>query len=342
MSDHIGHGGVALDSVTVKDMVNAVLRTAPTRIEQIKVFPGRVDAKWYLNDRATLKDLYFYTADEPRIIGWPGQVDHINIEFVTPCPGEEICNGVLIYRYGVDGSQGKEVLCPYHALRYDPLPEPTVSISEALRRAQEGRSALLQEAGVPLFYENYSIENWPGSDIAARTMAHGLGSGGGPMSPITLFYGNVGVGKTSLAVGLLRARVLGLGDTGLYSTVDDYLASLRPGLDMDEVMLGRIKRAKVVLLDDLGGSRLTEWGADQIDKLLVFRNAHKLHTILTTAVRSPQLHDRLDKHWDDQMSRLPTLEELTSPDIVNHLVDGNMCAIIQVGGTDLRRGRKNG
>lgn len=103
-----------------------------------------------------------------------------------------------------------------------------------------------------------------------------------------LFIGPVGVGKSHAATALFRDCVARSRDGGSWLDVSELLDSIRRAIDHgprsapEEASYSR----GVLLLDDLGAERGTEWTRDCISRLLRYRHRHSLATIVTSNARS--------------------------------------------------------
>jgi DNA replication protein DnaC len=102
-----------------------------------------------------------------------------------------------------------------------------------------------------------------------------------------LFVGSVGVGKTHLAVGILRALVR---DKGIHCLFCDYRELLKSiqnsynaSVQATEVEILRpVFDAEVLVLDELGAVRSTEWVFDTVNYILNSRYNGNRTTIITT------------------------------------------------------------
>lgn len=112
-------------------------------------------------------------------------------------------------------------------------------------------------------------------------------------APWPLLAGPVGRGKTYLAYGLLRRLATsGQPITWQAGTASDFYAELRPrDKHNPEAVMATWRRADVVLLDDLGAAKLTEWAEEQTLRLINHRDENARTTILTTNVEPRQLKD---------------------------------------------------
>ena len=82
------------------------------------------------------------------------------------------------------------------------------------------------------------------------------------------FCGDVGVGKTHLAVAVMNELIAKKRVPALFVAVPELLDNMRgayndPGRDIDEWM-DSVKNAELLLLDDLGAERANEWVRERI------------------------------------------------------------------------------
>jgi DNA replication protein DnaC len=102
-----------------------------------------------------------------------------------------------------------------------------------------------------------------------------------------MFVGLAGLGKTYLAVGVLRALIDEKGCQGLFCDYGDLLKQIQnsynPRSETTEFELLRpVIEAEVLVLDDLGSTKPTAWVFDTVAQILNSRYNHKRTTIITT------------------------------------------------------------
>jgi DNA replication protein DnaC len=102
-----------------------------------------------------------------------------------------------------------------------------------------------------------------------------------------LFVGSVGVGKTHLAVGILKALIRDKEVPCLFCDYRDLLKSIQnsynssvPATEMQ--ILRPVFDAEVLVLDELGAVRSTEWVFDTVNYILNSRYNDNKTTIITT------------------------------------------------------------
>jgi DNA replication protein DnaC len=111
------------------------------------------------------------------------------------------------------------------------------------------------------------------------------------------FCGDVGTGKTHLAVAVMNELMSKRRVPSLFVTVPELLDNLRgayndPGRNLDEWMAA-VKNADLLLLDDLGSERVTEWVQERLFVVVNHRYREVLPTIFTSNVGPKDLAAQL-------------------------------------------------
>lgn len=169
--------------------------------------------------------------------------------------------------------------------------------AEACSCKAASRSARLrQAAGIPPNYERAALENFqiPQDNPIAK---QGLGTvlmqvrsylREFPASerPGLLLAGDTGTGKTHLAVAVLKA-LIDRGHEGLFFDYQELLNRIRAGFDpasgsSDREAYRAALDAEILLLDDLGSHRVTDWVEDTVTSIVTYRCNHRKVLIATT------------------------------------------------------------
>jgi DNA replication protein DnaC len=145
--------------------------------------------------------------------------------------------------------------------------------------------------GVPYLFETYPAEGDQAALARARAYADAdTGS--------LFLWGRVRTGKTSLAASIAHERIL-RGDDVLFVTVPDLLEQLRRSFDHEEGELSTgqitdlVKQATLVVLDDIGAEKVSEWVADVLYRLINHRQSLHLRTVYTSNKSLVELEARL-------------------------------------------------
>ena len=102
-----------------------------------------------------------------------------------------------------------------------------------------------------------------------------------------LFYGLSGVGKTHLAVGILKAVIRHKGARGFFFETRDLLKRIRDtyNASVDETemdILRPVLEADLLVLDDLGAERTSEWVQETLGLVVNTRYNNRRPTIFTS------------------------------------------------------------
>jgi len=172
-----------------------------------------------------------------------------------------------------------------------------LSGAEPCKCAEEARAEALQEnSGIPPNYVRATLDNFqiPQDNPVART---GLGTVlmqvrsfvrefPNPDRPGLLLAGDTGTGKTHLAVAALKA-IIDKGHEGIFFDYQNLLDRIRSSYDKssgsaDKETFRSALDAEVLLLDDLGSHRVTDWVEDTVTSIVTYRCNHRKPLIATT------------------------------------------------------------
>ena len=109
-----------------------------------------------------------------------------------------------------------------------------------------------------------------------------------------LITGTCGTGKTHLAVAILHA-ILDSGCPGLFCTVPDLLTEIRKSYkeDYDSKKIKNVMNARLLILDDLGAEKTTDWVQEQLYLIINHRYEYELSTIITSNLDIGQLAQKI-------------------------------------------------
>jgi DNA replication protein DnaC len=171
--------------------------------------------------------------------------------------------------------------------------------------------------------------------------------------------GGCGVGKTHLAVAALR-NLIERGHTGLFYDYRELLkqiqASYNPASQTAEAdVLDPVLRVEVLLLDDLGASKPSDWALETVGHILNTRYNEKRVTLITTnyldgadSNGAGAAHGQSkDLPLQGRTLRMPSGQAVASPRVEDTLADRigarirsrlyEMCRTLEVGAPDYRK-----
>jgi DNA replication protein DnaC len=165
-------------------------------------------------------------------------------------------------------------------------------------RAQGRAERRLGRSQIPPLYTNASFDNFtvPGVEnptarrelttvlLAVKRFASDFPHDKGPQG--LLLLGEVGCGKTHLAVAALR-QIIAKGFDGLFYSYQQLLDDIHKGYNSASASSDRdayrtAMEAEVLLLDDIAAQRAHDWVEDTINSIITYRCDHRLPIITTT------------------------------------------------------------
>src|SRR5579862_4544835 len=202
--------------------------------------------------------------------------------------------------------------------------------------------ALLTAARIPKRYEHCELSNFefdgPHRNLASARMAACKFVEEYPLENTgLLLIGSIGVGKTHLAVGIIKELILSKGIACLFYDYRELLKQIQNSYN-DSVkateleVLRPVFETEVLVLDELGAVKPTEWVWDTVSLILNTRYNDNRTTIITTnfedeaaglamgprgAARSETLGDRIGERMRSRLHE--------------------MCRIVKMEGADFRQ-----
>ncbi len=152
--------------------------------------------------------------------------------------------------------------------------------------------------------------------------------------------GPPGVGKTHLAVGILKKIYREKGIKGLFFDTKDLIYKLKSLMDEGKTnrAIKAILNRPLIVLDDLGSERLSEWQRELISYIISYRYNELKSTIITTnfSLSGEEKKDRRIRKVAEGID-LPKvlMSERLDPSTVSRIYE--MSKVVYIKGRDRRR-----
>jgi DNA replication protein DnaC len=164
---------------------------------------------------------------------------------------------------------------------------------DCVRSNRSGR--LMEDARIPVRYGHCELEGfgltdkWRNESLErAKNIAELYAREYPPSKPFgLLFMGPPGVGKTHLAVGIIRKLIRDKSVACLFRTFPDLLKEIQMSysvvsMSSELALLRPVMEAEVLLLDELGAQTPSAWVKETVAYILNYRYVENKVTILTT------------------------------------------------------------
>ncbi|WP_263381878.1 ATP-binding protein [Granulicella arctica] len=235
-------------------------------------------------------------------------------------------------------------ICGGLGLKIVQRPDGTQFAQDCVCRIERRASRMLGRTQIPHRYANCTLENFESSFGGAhRTLsaAHLRARRFVESYPVDtngtglLLTGSIGVGKTHLAVGILQALVAERGATGLFVDYRDLLKQVQHSYNRavaatELEILAPVFDAEILVIDELGASKPTDWVWDTVAHILNTRYNDRRTTIITTnyanlgplgteltaarAAREETLGDRIGERMRSRLQEMCVVVEMQGED----------------------------
>ncbi|MGD8328783.1 MAG: ATP-binding protein [Acidobacteriota bacterium] len=209
--------------------------------------------------------------------------------------------------------------------------EPGAPVRRCECHARGQAQRRLDAALIPPRYQHATLGNFDPLNAtleAAKVIAEDFVAAYPDVETGLLFEGPAGVGKTHLAMAILRQLITQRGVSGRFVDYRDLLRDIQdsynPVSETSELEILRpVLNADLLLIDELGTRRPTDWVRDTVTQILNDRYRHQRITLITT------------NYCDDEDPSAPTLADRIGPYARSRLYE--MCRVVSMRGQDFRR-----
>ena len=222
---------------------------------------------------------------------------------------------------------------------------------------REARKAerMTAQAKIPQRYANCTLESYDTQFPSADRSLHGaliqarnfvktypLETDGKGL----LLIGDIGIGKTHLAVGILQALIVERGARGLFCDYRDLLKQIQNSYGRNDLserqILAPVFDAEVLVLDELGAAKPTDWVWDTVQHILNTRYNDRRTTIITTNYPNEretpnEQFEQLPREKRDAKKAMQrdTLGDRITERMRSRLQE--MCVVVEMQGEDFRQ-----
>jgi DNA replication protein DnaC len=217
-------------------------------------------------------------------------------------------------------------------------------------RVQNRNQALLAAAHIPRRYEHCELSNFefegPHIGLATARMAACRFVEEYPVDATgLLLIGSIGVGKTHLAVGIVKELILSKGIACLFYDYRELLKQIQNSYN-DSVkateleVLRPVFETEVLVLDELGAVKPTEWVWDTVSLILNSRYNESRTTIITTNYPDDSAQDAHANSTSEFSRAQRAIRRETLGDRIGERMRSRlheMCRIVTMEGQDFRQ-----
>ncbi len=163
----------------------------------------------------------------------------------------------------------------------------------------------LQSSGIAKRHQECSFETFKSNEKLVKDLRGIEGS--------IVLIGKTGSGKTHLAISIFREAKVSDARNGYFITVPELLLKIRsaftPGsTETEEDLIKRFAGYEILVLDDLGAEKTTEWSITTLYLILDRRNREMKRTIVTTNLTLQDIENTLGARIASRLAEMRVIK----------------------------------
>ena len=162
----------------------------------------------------------------------------------------------------------------------------------------------IRRSGIPATMATYSLDSWGGSTRFLNAAREFITTWP-PAKPVMFLTGTVGSGKSGLAIGVLRELWLRHHRVGRFVVAPELIRRFQATFDEEafeskEDIHNEMEAAALIVLDDYGTEKNTEFAAAEMFRLINTRHSQGRPLIVTTNLDVLSLDPRIKSRLSDR------------------------------------------
>lgn len=249
-------------------------------------------------------------------------------------------------------------ICNGLGLRIVQQPDGTQFAQNCTCRIERRAARMMKNARIPRRYELCSLDTYETMHKSAtESVKKALNTSckfaeGFPIETNgkgLLFVGSRGLGKTHLAIGILKNLIAERGATGVFWEHKELLESLRSIYSVrtagaEDELLKAVITCDILVLDDLGDITPTDWSWDTTSYILSSRYNEDRSTIITSNLPneppSISFDEQVDRFSEQSKEAKRAMTRRTLGDRIGDRIWSRlqeMCVVVEMQGEDFRQ-----